>query len=81
MTRRSISAKPLRAPRPACKVHGAAVVVVQVATTSHPSELIKGDAKTPQLAWIEEVRAPGVRLALHKLVERGELMKASASTL
>src|SRR5450755_1879992 len=43
MDSRKISAKPPRAQSPACKVHGVAVVVVQVAMTVHPSPVAKGD--------------------------------------
>ena len=62
---RTISTEPIQASRPPCRVPSAAVVLVQVAMALRPSAFTKGDAKTPQLAWIEEVRAPGARLARH----------------
>ena len=44
---RTISRKPIQASRPRCKVHGAAVLVAQVAMSLHFSALTKGDTKTP----------------------------------
>jgi hypothetical protein len=59
MSSSRISAKPHRAPRPACRMHGPSVVAVQVAIALVLSELTKSDAKTHQLAWIECVKLPG----------------------
>jgi hypothetical protein len=42
---RQISATPFRASLPACKVHDAAALVVQVAMAVRPSPLAKGDLK------------------------------------
>jgi hypothetical protein len=42
-----ISAKPPRPPRPTCKVHGAAVVAVQVAIPSIPHRSPKPTSNTP----------------------------------
>src|SRR5450759_1974251 len=42
---------------------------MQIAITLPPSELTKDDAKTPYPGWIEWVRVPGVRLAIHSLKE------------
>jgi hypothetical protein len=46
-------------------MHDAAILPVQVAMTSHPPAITQNDTNALQLAWIEEVKAPGVRLALH----------------
>jgi hypothetical protein len=45
-------------------MHGAAAAVVQGAMGSHPSALTHGVVKMLYFTWIEEVRAPDVRLAL-----------------
>jgi hypothetical protein len=51
----------------ACKMHDAWPALVQVAVTPHISVHTKGDAKTSQMAWIQDIRASGIRLALHLL--------------
>jgi hypothetical protein len=45
MITRNISATPIRALRPACKVHGVAVVLMQVALPVRPSPVAKSDLK------------------------------------
>jgi hypothetical protein len=45
MINAEIGEKPIRAPGPACKLHGAAVEVVQVAMPVRPSPVAKSDLK------------------------------------
>jgi hypothetical protein len=42
---RTISRQPIQAPRPRCKLHGAAVLVVQVALPVRPPPVAKSDFK------------------------------------
>jgi hypothetical protein len=51
-----IAAKPHRAPQPDCKVHGAAMVVVQVALPVRPSPLAKGDLNHLNYSGLKKLR-------------------------
>src|ERR1041384_1535532 len=61
---RKISGVTVQASGPLCKVHGGAVVAVQVAMPLRAMYRTRKSPRAPESGWIEGVRAPGVRLAL-----------------
>ena len=50
-------------PRPVCKVHDVAMAPVQVALLLRSVSRTPGGPRTLQIAWIEQVGTPGLRLA------------------
>jgi hypothetical protein len=44
---RKVSWSPIQTPRPLCRMHGAAVLVAQVAMPVHSSPLARGDLNPP----------------------------------
>jgi len=62
---RTLPREPIQVPRSLCIVHGAPVVIVQDALDLSAVHWTPKVTTNPLMNWLEEVRARGIRLALH----------------